>query len=182
MRKSAHAVTVVTFLKRVRWPLRFGISLCHAVPRPSPKQRSANLPRWWPEKIPGLLALGFVSCPCRPLLISSHPERRLETNIRPQGTSWSGSHSGDKQEEPNIKPHTSQRNPTRHDRWFYGQSPHPLGRFLRPVTTVPKFPRCTLASEAPGSPQCTSAAVPQCVRGPELRWRGGGVEWAALGI
>ena len=43
-------------------------------PRPWPRQRSANLPRWRPEKVPGPLALGCVSCPRHPLPISSHPE------------------------------------------------------------------------------------------------------------
>lgn len=50
------------FLKRVRWALRFGVSLPRAGPRPLPKQRSANLPRRWPEKALGLLALGPVVC------------------------------------------------------------------------------------------------------------------------
>lgn len=95
------------FLKQVRRALRFGGSLPQAAPYPLPKQRSVNLARRWPEKVLGLLALGFVPCPRCLLLISSHPERCLNTNIRPQGTSWLESHSGEEQKEPNIRPHTS---------------------------------------------------------------------------
>ena len=49
-----------------------------AAPHPLPKQRSANLPRWWPKKVPGLLALGFVSCSCVLFPIPSHSESCLE--------------------------------------------------------------------------------------------------------
>lgn len=68
-------------------------------PRPWPRQRPANLPRWRPDKVPGLLALGCVSCPRHPRLISSRPETS-GTRIRPPATSWSESRSGEEQKGP----------------------------------------------------------------------------------
>lgn len=53
-----------------------------AAPHPLPKQRSANLPRWWPKKVPGLLALGFVSCSRVLFPIPSHSVSCLENKYQ----------------------------------------------------------------------------------------------------